>query len=759
MKIDNRIAQLEDEILALKAQLEQEQEKSKLTETELKQYRKQVETILERKDKEATARQNLLIKVVHDIRTTENFSEAVALAIAGVGKYANVNRVYIFEKSADGTTFSNTYEWCGKGVIPAINNLQNLSIEVGQPWFDIFDSGEYVCASDINTLAPQIIKNLGKQSVKSIIVLPLITDNHVYGFIGFDECKCNREWDKDDVTLLKSVSQILSFDMQRYQAKQNLLLVKSRQEVLIKVFQTMNSAENFSEAFDSALATLGKYTGVSRVYIFEKSDDRTTFSNTYEWCNEGIIPVIETLQNVPVELAKPWFDTFDAGEYICTSNINTLTPEIAVMMADQGIKSLVVFPLTINGYHYGFVGFDECTFNRVWDSEELILLKNLSQIISNATHRYRAETNVIQSQQTLRTVLENINANIFVSDFNTMEILFANRNLKKMFGNNIEGKKCWKVLHNDKTDVCDFCPRQYLFDGNHRPGGVYYWEEHHEATGIWFAHTSTFVKWIDGRLTQLEVSIDITDRKQAELELVSAKERAEESERFKTSFLSNMSHEIRTPINGIIGLAELLDYDAITNEERREYIGIINDSCSQLVKLIDDILVFSQIEAKKMTINPAPSEINNMMESLFLFFETYLITRNKKDIKLILDRGGFIDNYVVNVDSTRLRQVLTNLINNASKFTEKGHIRFGYRQASSDKLEFFVEDTGLGLNPKQKEIIFERFRQAELNTPQQYEGVGLGLSISRSLVQLMGGELWVESTEGKGSTFYFTIMV
>ena len=241
-------------------------------------------------------------------------------------------------------------------------------------------------------------------------------------------------------------------------------------------------------------------------------------------------------------------------------------------------------------------------------------------------------------------------------------------------------------------------------------------------------------------------------------ELKHAKEMAENADRFKSVFLANMSHEIRTPLNGIIGLAQLLDSDSLTDQERQEYTSLINSCSNQLLNLVNDIIVLSKIEAKQMNINPVSVHINNFMEELYLFFKTYIHTSNKKQIVLILDRSGFIDNNIIYVDSIRLHQVLTNLINNAIKFTENGYIRFGYRQLSPHMLEFVMEDTGIGLKPEHKEVIFERFRQLELTDTRKYGGAGLGLSISRSLVQLMGGDFWIESTEGIGSTFYFTIM-
>jgi nitrogen-specific signal transduction histidine kinase len=239
-------------------------------------------------------------------------------------------------------------------------------------------------------------------------------------------------------------------------------------------------------------------------------------------------------------------------------------------------------------------------------------------------------------------------------------------------------------------------------------------------------------------------------------ELIQAKEKAEESDKLKSAFLANMSHEIRTPLNGIIGFIGFLNNDILSADKRREYINIISNSGSQLAKLIDDIVDLSKIEAKQMNIRPKMTQLNELMNELYTFFETFVQANNGRYVALILDNSGFIDNCTIYIDQMRLRQIITNLIGNASKFTEKGYIRFGYRFAPPDKLEFFVEDTGIGLPSHQQQVIFERFRQAEMKTTRQYRGTGLGLTISHNLAKLMGGDIWVQSTEGMGSTFYFT---
>ncbi len=279
---------------------------------------------------------------------------------------------------------------------------------------------------------------------------------------------------------------------------------------------------------------------------------------------------------------------------------------------------------------------------------------------------------------------------------------------------------------------------------------------YHENDMRWF-HISSHTHNENGHLMSDGFIIDITQQKLTENSLIIAKEKAEEADMLKSMFLANMSHEIRTPLNGIIGFLNLLASDSLPPKRQQEYITLINNSGAQLVKLIDDIIDVAKIEAKQMSICPVPFHINELLAELQTFFETYLKINQKDRVTLILDDSQAIDSCVTYVDPMRLRQILSNLISNAIKFTEKGYIRFGYRQSAPGQLEFVVEDSGIGLAPDQLGVIFERFRQVELNNNRRYGGTGLGLTISRNLAQLMGGDMHVESIEGIGSFFYFTI--
>lgn len=244
-------------------------------------------------------------------------------------------------------------------------------------------------------------------------------------------------------------------------------------------------------------------------------------------------------------------------------------------------------------------------------------------------------------------------------------------------------------------------------------------------------------------------------------ELIAAKERAEESDRLKSSFLTNLSHEIRTPLNSIIGFSNLLCDPDINDEERASFKSIIEGSNDTLLNLINDIIDFSKIEAGHLDISISDVSINTLFNDIQRIFGLEIK-------KQMLDRVVSIDfrinlnestrAIIVSTDEVRLKQVLTNLINNAIKFTNEGFIEVGCNHTlEGNMLEFYVKDTGIGIKKEHMEIIFQRFRKVEEDSSNIYRGAGLGLSISQQLVRILGGNIWLESEYQKGSVFHFTI--
>lgn len=242
---------------------------------------------------------------------------------------------------------------------------------------------------------------------------------------------------------------------------------------------------------------------------------------------------------------------------------------------------------------------------------------------------------------------------------------------------------------------------------------------------------------------------DISGRKEYEKELKQAKLNAEQSDRLKSAFLANMSHEIRTPMNGILGFMDLLEDTTITSVEREQFISIIKSSGARLLNTINDIIELSKIEAGEMPMRITRQSVVDNLQQLKEFFD---LEAGKKGIQIVLDA----ENLVLKTDYSKLDSILTNLIKNAIKFTHSGKIQISCKHQKESVL-FEVKDTGIGIPKDRLDHIFERFNQANISKSRSYEGSGLGLAISKAYAIMLGGDIWVESEEGKGSSFYFTI--
>lgn len=268
-------------------------------------------------------------------------------------------------------------------------------------------------------------------------------------------------------------------------------------------------------------------------------------------------------------------------------------------------------------------------------------------------------------------------------------------------------------------------------------------------------HVNRFTS--DSKYVNKKITYDIPtffERKKVEEELRNARKKAEESDKAKSEFLANMSHEIRTPMNAIIGYVDLILQDKVSTEHR-EYLDTVKDSGKLLLNLINDILDVSKIEAGQLVIENVPYSLNELFDSKE-FWAKGVVLKSGHDIQLVKNVSDSISDKVL-IDPTRLQQILNNLLSNAIKFTNQGTIEFGVVLKDESTLEFYVKDSGIGINEKDHSKIFEMFGQADASSTREHGGSGLGLTISKKLVELMGGKIWVESLKGHGSCFFFTL--
>lgn len=234
------------------------------------------------------------------------------------------------------------------------------------------------------------------------------------------------------------------------------------------------------------------------------------------------------------------------------------------------------------------------------------------------------------------------------------------------------------------------------------------------------------------------------------------KERAEESDQLKSSFLVNMSHDIRIPVNSILGYSDLLADEDLTQTEREEFIEMINKSGQDLVTLIDNIIDISKIETGQLNIKKEPCPLGALLDDIIATYKHDHRLLETDDLSLQLDFSPQYANLKFSTDIFRFRQICTNLIDNSLKFTVKGYVKFGVSKAWGNTIEFYVQDTGIGIPEKEQPIIFQRFIKVDRSYANEYNGTGLGLSICKSLVEMLGGKIHVVSVPNKGSIFYFT---
>jgi PAS domain S-box-containing protein len=368
--------------------------------------------------------------------------------------------------------------------------------------------------------------------------------------------------------------------------------------------------------------------------------------------------------------------------------------------------------------------------------------------IRDITENWQIKKQVFESEEKFRTITENSPDAIFITD-KEGKYLYVNNQAADLLGYSKE-----ELL---SLTIADVSPsnriEEYfkIFQQLFIIGRSYSEIELVKKDGSYAATDLNAVLlpngWIYGSCR------DISERKYLENDLIAAKERAEESDRLKTAFLQNISHEIRTPMNAIVGFSGFLNDPDLLPEKRKKYTDVIIQSSDQLLAIIEDIISIASIEAGQEKIQENEINLNLICK---LINEQFSQKANDKDLTLSMKTFLTDDEAIIITDATKLTQILSNLINNALKFTQQGFVTFGYK-VKDKQLEFYVEDSGIGIPMGMQEIIFNRFRQVETTATRNFGGSGLGLSISKAYVGLLGGKIWLTSELGKGSAFYFTI--
>jgi PAS domain S-box-containing protein len=543
------------------------------------------------------------------------------------------------------------------------------------------------------------IELVGNRS-EAWVGVPLLTDNKPVGAIVVQSYTNPNAYNHQSVEILEIIANQLTVFLERQQAEKEL------QDSLIQLNSVITNIPVVIYALDkNGIFTLSEGKGLELL---------------------GLKPG----QVVGLSV----FDIYKDFPVICNS----------ISKCYQGLTIHTIFDV-------GDIIFDS------WLSPIYDLTGNVSGIIgvsSDITDRIKADKELEISHKSYKSIFDNLSEFIFILDENS-EFIEINDVVTNFYGFSREeliGKKPeflaaqdmnnFDLINSYFNDTLKGNLRSFEFWCKTKSGEIFLKE-------VVFNSGEYF-----GKKVVIAVGRNINERKQAENDLRKAKERAEESDLLKTAFLANMSHEIRTPMNAILGFSHLLEANNLEPGEKKEYIALIHRRGHDLLNIINDILDISKIEANQMSIYQEPCNVNNIIEEVY---STYRPLLNESEVEIII--GNIIPNLpTIMSDSARLQQIILNLVSNSVKFTKKGFIEIGYDIQTKGFLRFYIKDTGVGVPIEKHKLIFERFRQSDDNPlTRQFDGAGLGLTICKGLIQLMGGDIWVESTLGEGSTFYFTI--
>lgn len=505
------------------------------------------------------------------------------------------------------------------------------------------------------------------------------------------------------------------------------------------------------------LKKIGEFVSADRARLFLIRDgDITIIDNTHEWCADGISARINKSNGVRIFEAMPYFAKRmkDVFHFEKIEDLPQQADQDKKRWRLSNVKSIISVPMLYLNQQIGFLGFDFVRDRRIWTEDEVSILKIAGAILSNVIIRKQTDAKLRGSENRFRHFVDHANDSVMLHDL-TGRIIDVNKYTCEKLGYTREellSKSLWDIDPGLKPNM-RFRKWEKMVPGL----PVTIQREHQRKDGSIFpVEISLSAFFSEGQKLMIDVARDITDRKKKEEKLQNALQMAEAASLAKSEFLANISHEIRTPMSGIVGMADMM-LDTPLTDRQRDCLETIRRNSDSLLTVINDILDFSKIEAGKLDLEVIDFNLRTALEEIV---ELIALAANEKKIELLYYIHPDVPS-LLKGDPGRLRQIMINLMGNAVKFTEKGEIIVKVSMVEEGKtqvtLKFEVSDTGIGISKNDQTRLFKSFIQADASTTRRYGGTGLGLAISRQLVELMGGEMGVDSKVGKGSRFWFNL--
>lgn len=628
------------------------------------------------------------------------------------------DRIYIFEINRKEQRQDCTYEATAEGISKEQDFLSNIPWDPSTWWNHQIGERRAIILNTLDDMpeeAEEYRRTLEMQDIKSLMVVPLISKEEIWGYMGIDMVKTQRNWSNVDYQCFSSLANIISICIElrksELQAQEDRIALDNSEKILRNIYKNLPAGVELYDK-DGYLVDIND----KELEIFSLSDK-----------NEALGINLFDNPNIPTEVKEKLKAKEDVNFSINYdfSKINQYVESEREGIINLTTKVTALYDSQNRFINYLFINIDttETTnaYTKIQEFENLFLL--IGDYAKVGFAHFNVLTRDGYAQDTWYRNLgekEGIPMPEVIGVY--AHVVPEDQAVLKNFVREVKEGKATSLRK--EVRVC-------------RENGKYTWTSINVMVRDYRPQ--------DGVIEMLCINYDITPLKETEQKLIIARDKAEELDRLKSAFLANMSHEIRTPLNAIVGFSSLLA-ETDSRSERQEYIKIVQENNELLLQLISDILDLSKIEAGTFNFVYTNVDVNETCSEIIKSMDMKV----GKGVELIFEE--ILPECYIYTDKNRFTQVISNFINNALKFTRQGTITLGYEQISHQKIKFYVHDTGMGIPEEKQKSVFERF--VKLNTFVQ--GTGLGLSICKSIVSQMGGEIGVDSTEGVGSCFWFT---
>ena len=665
-------------------------------------------------------RQNSISHSLSHFLKDESVASGIYEILKDILDFFHAGRAYIFEYEKDYTFQTCTYEVVAEGVLPAVEAFRNIPVTFMPWWTTQVLSQKPILFESLYKL-PEMeegeFRLLEQQGIKALMAVPLVANDTVKGFMGVDLVDRTILWSNEDYQWLGSLANIISICVE----------LRKTQDEAIRERQALDRSEKlFRNIFANIPAGVEIYDtdGIlvdvnnKNIEIFGIRDKADVIGiNLFE--NPNLSPqLIERIREQDVVDFRLDYEFGSIEGYYPSDRRNKINLYTKVSKIYDS-----------KGYFTGYALINIDNTERIDALSRICDFENFFLLISDYAKVGYAKLNLMSRKgYAIKQWYKNLGEE---EDTPLADVVGVYRNMhpedrERIFDFYREVRKGNRKHFQGEMRIC-------------RPG------KKNEWNWIRMNVVVTTYNPEENEVEIIGINYDITELKETEKELILARDKAEMMDRLKSAFLANMSHEIRTPLNAIVGFSDLL-VDTENIEERREYIQIVKENNDLLLQLISDILDLSKIEAGTFEFTNGDVDVNMLCEDIVRSMQMKV----KENVELVFD--PHLAECRIISDRNRLHQVISNFVNNAIKFTSEGSIRVGYQQ-KGEELEFYVQDTGVGIDAESQTHIFERF--VKLNS--FVHGTGLGLSICQSIVEQMGGQIGVESEPGKGSRFWFSL--